>query len=102
MIIGLGTYTNEDCMELMARYPDKHFDLAIVDPPYGIKRFEKPSGKTRFKTSQEFQTTGIKWDCELDKDYYNASVERLRKHLAQEKLFVKKVSNEQVQPGMFT
>lgn len=26
--------TNEDCMALMARYPDKHFDLAIVDPPY--------------------------------------------------------------------
>ena len=25
-----------DCMELMALYPDKHFDLAIVDPPYGI------------------------------------------------------------------
>ena len=28
--------TNEDCMNLMARYPDKFFDLAIVDPPYGI------------------------------------------------------------------
>ena len=28
--------TNEDCMEGMARYPDKYFDLAIVDPPYGI------------------------------------------------------------------
>lgn len=27
---------NMDCMELMARYPDKHFDLAVVDPPYGI------------------------------------------------------------------
>lgn len=26
---------NIDCMELMARYPDKHFDLAVVDPPYG-------------------------------------------------------------------
>ena len=25
-----------DCMELMAQYPDKHFELAIVDPPYGI------------------------------------------------------------------
>jgi len=25
---------NEDCMSLMARYPDRHFDLAIVDPPY--------------------------------------------------------------------
>jgi site-specific DNA-methyltransferase (adenine-specific) len=28
--------TNEDCMEGMARFPDKYFDLAIVDPPYGI------------------------------------------------------------------
>lgn len=25
---------NEDCMVGMARYPDKHFDLAVVDPPY--------------------------------------------------------------------
>jgi site-specific DNA-methyltransferase (adenine-specific) len=25
-----------DCMDLMAQYPDKYFDLAIVDPPYGI------------------------------------------------------------------
>lgn len=30
------TITNEDNMLLMARYPDKYFDLAIVDPPYGI------------------------------------------------------------------
>jgi site-specific DNA-methyltransferase (adenine-specific) len=29
--------TNEDCMALMARYPDKYFELAVVDPPYGIK-----------------------------------------------------------------
>ena len=29
------TATNEDNMELMARYPDGYFDLAIVDPPYG-------------------------------------------------------------------
>lgn len=27
---------NEDCMEGMKRYPDKYFELAIVDPPYGI------------------------------------------------------------------
>jgi len=27
---------NEDCMEIMKRYPDKYFELAIVDPPYGI------------------------------------------------------------------
>lgn len=29
-------FFNEDCMSVMARYPDKHFPLAIVDPPYGI------------------------------------------------------------------
>lgn len=26
---------NMDCMDLMKEYPDKYFDLAIVDPPYG-------------------------------------------------------------------
>ena len=30
------TITNEDNMILMSRYPDKYFDLAIIDPPYGI------------------------------------------------------------------
>ena len=30
--------TNEDNMELMSRYPDNYFDLAIVDPPYGIDK----------------------------------------------------------------
>jgi site-specific DNA-methyltransferase (adenine-specific) len=30
------TITNEDNMELMKRYPDNYFELAIVDPPYGI------------------------------------------------------------------
>lgn len=27
---------NEDCIAGMKRYPDKYFDLAVVDPPYGI------------------------------------------------------------------
>lgn len=30
------TITNECNMKLMSRYPDNYFDLAIVDPPYGI------------------------------------------------------------------
>jgi site-specific DNA-methyltransferase (adenine-specific) len=49
------TITNEDNMELMARYPDKYFELAIVDPPYGIgfAGFEKHygGGKAKTKTS---------------------------------------------------
>ena len=27
---------NTDCMELMRSFPDKHFDLAVVDPPYNV------------------------------------------------------------------
>jgi site-specific DNA-methyltransferase (adenine-specific) len=35
-----------DCMELMKEYPDKHFDLAIVDPPYGIGMADRaPCGR---------------------------------------------------------
>ena len=26
---------NADCMEAMKEFPDKFFDLAVVDPPYG-------------------------------------------------------------------
>ena len=37
----LSKVTNEDCIEGMARYPDKYFDLAIVDPPYGIRAVQR-------------------------------------------------------------
>jgi site-specific DNA-methyltransferase (adenine-specific) len=36
---------NIDCMEGMKQYPDKYFDLAIVDPPYGIGRDGGETGK---------------------------------------------------------
>ena len=29
-----------DCMDGMRQFPDGYFDLAIVDPPYGINRFK--------------------------------------------------------------
>ena len=34
--IGRITLYNADCMEVMKTFKDKQFDLAIVDPPYGI------------------------------------------------------------------
>jgi site-specific DNA-methyltransferase (adenine-specific) len=43
--------TNEDNMQLMARYPDKYFDLAIVDPPYGIGE-NGSTNKTRGKLAK--------------------------------------------------
>jgi site-specific DNA-methyltransferase (adenine-specific) len=43
------TITNEDNMKLMARYPNNHFDLAIVDPPYGIMDKIISGGETNRK-----------------------------------------------------
>jgi site-specific DNA-methyltransferase (adenine-specific) len=51
-----------DCMEYMATLPDNAFELAVVDPPYGIGRFEKPSGTTRFGSSKLMQEQGLSWD----------------------------------------
>lgn len=34
--LGNITLYNADCMDIMRDMPDKAFDLAIVDPPYGI------------------------------------------------------------------
>lgn len=66
--------TNECNMELMARYPDNYFDLAIVDPPYGIKkdgqRKEKYSGKKSKHNKKYFENKG--WDNEApNQDYFN-------------------------------
>ena len=30
----------KDCIDGMAEYPDNYFDLAIIDPPYGIGKAE--------------------------------------------------------------
>lgn len=38
-------FYNMDCMEAMKGFPDGFFDLAIVDPPYGINVASHHSGK---------------------------------------------------------
>jgi len=44
--------TCEDYMDLMARYPDKYFDLAIVDPPDGC-RMGKETGEHKIHPHQK-------------------------------------------------
>ena len=61
-------YYNEDCMAGMARYPDKHFDLAIVDPPYGIGM---DGGQVGYKGFNVFEKKD--WDSKTpDAHYFNA------------------------------
>ena len=63
--------TNEDNMELMARYPDNHFDLAIVDPPYGIDIGNQSQGKGG-GVAKKIDYTVKDWDkFAPDKKYFN-------------------------------
>ncbi|WP_288435300.1 DNA methyltransferase [uncultured Chryseobacterium sp.] len=68
------TVTNEDNMELMSRYPDGYFDLAIVDPPYGINAGNAFSGEKRKSGNGCANKSAFDkkdWDLELpDLNYY--------------------------------
>ena len=55
------TIINVDCMEYMKTLPDKFFDLAIVDPPYGIGDKLLNGGKTgAVKFHEQYELK--KWD----------------------------------------
>ena len=78
--------TNEDNMELMARYEDNHFDLAIVDPPYGIgmdnskKRTkpDRPNSYTSAYKDERYHKTN--WDNETPNDEYFKELFRTSKN----------------------
>jgi len=65
--------SNEDNMQLMARYEDNHFDLAIVDPPYGIERFKKVTDTPSEKDvhAKRFQGMELINDVKPTKKYWN-------------------------------
>jgi site-specific DNA-methyltransferase (adenine-specific) len=72
--------TNEDNIQLMARYPDKYFDLAIVDPPYGIKRsgqIETFTKNTKHKRKY-FENKG--WDNKIPEKKYFIELFRISKN----------------------
>jgi len=69
-------------MELMARYPDNHFELAIVDPPYGIDADIK--NNTNKKQSKKSASKSKKygeqvWDSAIPTDDYFKELKRVSK-----------------------
>lgn len=61
---------NMDCIELMKQVPNKFFNLAIVDPPYGVRDKWKTGGvskHTRFDTERKM----AEWDIAPDKSYFD-------------------------------
>lgn len=80
----------EDCMKGMARYPDKYFDLAIVDPPYGIgenrgqdksrnvNRTDKRTGKPIVIKHKGYKIKD--WDSEPPNQQYFTELFRVSKN----------------------
>lgn len=64
---------NIDCIEYMKQFPDKHFELAIVDPPYGIGFSDYERGSSGAKVKDRYTKDGKKqWDKEIPTaEYFN-------------------------------
>lgn len=74
-----------DCMELMRGYPDGYFELACVDPPYGIgmdnqKVRTKPNRPNTYLRKGEFQYSGGGWDDERPNSEYFEQLFRISKN----------------------
>lgn len=64
--------TNEDNMQLMARYEDNHFDLAIVDPPYGIGIDGQKKSINKNPKHNRKEHKRKKWDSDIpSREYFN-------------------------------
>ena len=61
--------TNEDNMLLMARYPDNYFDLAIVDPPYGMPK-DSTHGRGKLKNRMLNNGSVENWDIKPSPEYF--------------------------------
>lgn len=67
-MLELNKLYNMDCMEGMKQFPDKYFELAIVDPPYGIARFGN-----RVELSNRIckEAKINKWDIKPTQEYFD-------------------------------
>ena len=72
------TFENCDCMEALRKFPDKFFDLAIVDPPYGIgvqsmnftRSGSRPPWGKGAARRRDYRRTD-EWDVKPGKEYFD-------------------------------
>jgi len=68
-------------MDLMREYPDKHFELAIVDPPYGIGFSDYERGGSGVETKERYTNKGKKtWDKQIPNQEYFEQLFRVSKN----------------------
>lgn len=84
-IIQNTTLYNCDCMELMKTFSDKQFDLAIVDPPYGIgwdgeKKEMASNNSKKWKNAKAKGYEKKEWDNEIPSSEYWFELKRVSKY----------------------
>ena len=73
-------YYNMDCMEGMKEFPDKYFELAIVDPPYGIgENGDKNYSRGKLAISKNYKAFAGN-DKEAPNSYYFNELFRVSKN----------------------
>jgi site-specific DNA-methyltransferase (adenine-specific) len=70
---------NADCMGIMKGYEDNYFDLAIVDPPYGIGISGQKEVKKGKKSDRKFHKEK-EWDKEIPSKKYFTQLQRVSKN----------------------
>tara|TARA_R110000772_G_scaffold175721_1_gene287491 strand:+ start:97 stop:759 length:663 start_codon:yes stop_codon:yes gene_type:complete len=70
---------NVDCMKMMADYPNDYFDLAVVDPPYGIGE-DGAKNHSRGKLAPSTKFTPKNWDKESPEVLYFDELKRVSKN----------------------
>lgn len=63
---------NLECVSEMKKYNDKYFDLAIVDPPYGLgNRLSDGGGKLKDTPMKVLYKESSQWDVAPNKEYFD-------------------------------
>ena len=76
--IGNITLYNADCMEVMKTFADKQFDLAIVDPPYGINMDGGVIGISRKAKNRMYEKK--EWDAKAPEETFFKELMRVSKN----------------------
>ena len=74
------TLYNMDCMELLKNTEDNYYDLAIVDPPYGIKRAGQTETFTKNRKHKRKHHQNKEWDNNTPNNLYFKELFRVSKN----------------------
>ncbi len=86
-MIEMNSFICGDCMDYLPQFPDKYFDIAVVDPPYGLKEHggknrsgyvKQKNGNRIFVKDGGYENRG--WDNETPDCRYFDELKRVSKH----------------------